>query len=82
MNHLENEKGEEYKELLLFSPEKMSVIAIRIGDTYPRNFRWFVKSTTPGWEKPVLQGQYWWTQGTLTGFEWRDIPTVYEGDKE
>jgi hypothetical protein len=92
MNHLETEKEKEYldnllSKVLLFSPDKMSVVAVRIFDSFPRNFRWFVK--TSGFpddgifhEAPILQGQYFWTQGTLSGSEWRDVPTVYEGENE
>jgi len=45
----------------------------RIGNTIPQQYRLARKSTG----ELILQGAYFWNDGTSFGHEWREIPTVY-----
>jgi hypothetical protein len=42
-------------------------------NTIPQRYRLARKSTG----ELILQGAYFWNDGTSFGHEWRDIPTVY-----
>jgi hypothetical protein len=65
-----------YDKSIRVDPAKVKITASRLTSNQPIGFRWLVKLSGD----KVFQGAYPWTQGSMGGFEWRELDTVYESE--